>query len=317
MPVKRWIVFLLCLTVCMSALSGCGTGKEFDSSSKKLNVVTTILPYYDFVRQIGKDKVNLKMIVTAGKDSHTFEPTPADLISIQKADIFFYNGGAMEYWVQKIQKSQENNGQVSYAFMDSVNPVEEEVTEGMSLPREEERETEYDEHIWTSPVNAQIIVKKICAVLSKEDPENAHFYEKNTKDYLKKLKKLDRDFRETVKHGKRKLMVFGDKFPMRYFTEAYGLSYRAAFPGCSEESEPSSRTLSYLIDLVKKEKIPVIYHMDFGSSKIADVICEASGAENIPFYSCHTVTKRQFDQGVTYLDLMEKNVKNLEKGLRE
>ena len=317
MPVKRWIVFLLCLTVCMSALSGCGTGKEFDSSSKKLNVVTTIFPYYDFVRQIGKDKVNLKMIVTAGKDSHTFEPTPADLISIQKADIFFYNGGAMEYWVQKIQKSQENNGQVSYAFMDSVNPVEEEVTEGMSLPREEERETEYDEHIWTSPVNAQIIVKKICAVLSKEDPENAHFYEKNTKDYLKKLKKLDRDFRETVKHGKRKLMVFGDKFPMRYFTEAYGLSYRAAFPGCSEESEPSSRTLSYLIDLVKKEKIPVIYHMDFGSSKIADVICEASGAENIPFYSCHTVTKRQFDQGVTYLNLMEKNVKNLEKGLRE
>lgn len=317
MPVKRWIVFLLCLTVCMSALSGCGTGKEFDSSSKKLNVVTTIFPYYDFVRQIGKDKVNLKMIVTAGKDSHTFEPTPADLISIQKADIFFYNGGAMEYWVQKIQKSQENNGQVSYAFMDSVNPVEEEVTEGMSLPREEERETEYDEHIWTSPVNAQIIVKKICAVLSKEDPENAHFYEKNTKDYLKKLKKLDRDFRETVKHGKRKLMVFGDKFPMRYFTEAYGLSYRAAFPGCSEESEPSSRTLSYLIDLVKKEKIPVIYHMDFGSSKIADVICEASGAENIPFYSCHTVKKRQFDQGVTYLDLMEKNVKNLEKGLRE
>ena len=314
MTVKRWIVFLLCLTVCMSALSGCGTGKEFDSSSKKLNVVTTIFPYYDFVRQIGKDKVNLKMI---GKDSHTFEPTPADLISIQKADIFFYNGGAMEYWVQKIQKSQENNGQVSYAFMDSVNPVEEEVTEGMSLPREEEGETEYDEHIWTSPVNAQIIVKKICAVLSKEDPENAHFYEKNTKDYLKKLKKLDRDFRETVKHGKRKLMVFGDKFPMRYFTEAYGLSYRAAFPGCSEESEPSSRTLSYLIDLVKKEKIPVIYHMDFGSSKIADVICEASGAENIPFYSCHTVTKRQFDQGVTYLDLMEKNVKNLEKGLRE
>ena len=188
MSVKRWIVFLLCLTVCMSALSGCGTGKESDSSSKKLNVVTTIFPYYDFVRQIGKDKVNLKMIVTAGKDSHTFEPTPADLISIQKADIFFYNGGAMEYWVQKIQKSQENNGQVSYAFMDSVHPVEEEVTEGMSLPREEEGETEYDEHIWTSPVNAQIIVKKLCAVLSKEDPENAHIYEKNTTDYLKKLK---------------------------------------------------------------------------------------------------------------------------------
>ena len=101
MPVKRWIVFLLCLTVCLSALSGCGTGKYSDSSSKKLNVVTTIFPYYDFVRQIGKDKVKLKMIVTAGKDSHTFEPTPADLISIQKADIFFYNGGAMAllcYW---------------------------------------------------------------------------------------------------------------------------------------------------------------------------------------------------------------------------
>ena len=147
---KRWIVFLLCLTVCMSALSGCGTGKEFDSSSKKLNVVTTIFPYYDFVRQIGKDKVNLKMIVTAGKDSHTFEPTPADLISIQKADIFSITAEQWNIGSKKIQKSQENNGQVSYAFMDSVNPVEEEVTEGMSLPREEEGETEYDEHIWTS-----------------------------------------------------------------------------------------------------------------------------------------------------------------------
>lgn len=313
---KRWMAMLLCFTVCMTVLSGCGGKKDSDSSSKKLNIVTTIFPYYDFVRQIGKDKVNVKMIVSAGKDSHTFEPTPADLIDIQKADVFFYNGGTMEYWVQKTQKSQENSGQVSYAFMDAVNPVEEEVTEGMSLPKGEEEE-DYDEHIWTSPVNAQIIVKKICTVLSEKDPVNAGFYKKNTKDYLEKLKVLDRKFRETVKNGKRRLMVFGDKFPMRYFTDEYGLTYRAAFPGCSEESEPSSRTLSYLIGLVKKEKIPVIYHMDFGSTKISDVICEASGAETMPFYSCHTVTKRQFDQGVTYLDLMEKNVKNLEKGLRK
>lgn len=314
---KRWIALLLCFVITLTMLSGCSSSQDPKSSStNKLNVVTTIFPYYDFVRQIGKDKVNLKMIVSAGKDSHTFEPTPADLINIQKSDIFFYNGGAMEYWVQKIQKSQDNSNQISYAFMDSVNPVKEEVTEGMSLPKEEEGE-EYDEHIWTSPVNARKIVKKICAVLSEKDPDNARFYEENTKSYLKKLKALDQEFRETVKHGKRKIMVFGDKFPLRYFTDEYGLSYRAAFPGCSEESEPSSRTLSYLIELVKKEKIPVIYHMDFGSSKIADVICEASGAENLTFYSCHTVTKRQFDQGVTYLYLMKKNVKNLEKGLNK
>ena len=315
---KRWIALLLCFTVSLTVLSGCRSEKDSESRSiNKLNVVTTIFPYYDFIKQIGGDKVDVKMIVSAGKDSHTFEPTPSDLITIQKADIFFYNGGAMEYWVQKVLKSHRNSRQISYAFMDSIQPVEEEVTEGMSLPKEEEGETEYDEHIWTSPVNAQIIVKKICSVLSKKDPGNAGFYERNTKSYLKKLKKLDQEFRNTVKHGKRKLMVFGDKFPMRYFTDEYGLSYRAAFPGCSEESEPSSRTLSYLIGLVKKEKIPVVYHMDFGSSKIADVICEASGAQNITFYSCHTVTKRQFDQGITYLDLMQKNVKNLEKGLRE
>ncbi|MBS7007320.1 MAG: zinc ABC transporter substrate-binding protein [Anaerostipes sp.] len=300
----------------MAVLTGCRSEKDTKSSDlEKLNIVTTIFPYYDFVRQIGKDKVNIKMIVSAGKDSHTFEPTPADLIAIQKADIFLYNGGAMEYWVQKVMKSHKNSRQISYAFMNSVHPVEEEVTEGMSLPKEEEGETEYDEHIWTSPVNAQIIVKKICAVLTEKDPQNAGFYKENTKEYLSKLKALDQEFRETVKHGNRKVMVFGDKFPMRYFTDEYGLSYRAAFPGCSEESEPSSRTLSYLIQLVKKEKIPVVYHMDFGSSKIADVICEASGAEAVTFYSCHTVTKLQFEQGVTYLDLMKKNVKNLEKGL--
>lgn len=315
---KRWIALLLCLTVPLTVMSGCRPEKDSESSSsKKLNVVTTIFPYYDFIRQIGKDKVHVKMIVSAGKDSHTFEPTPSDLITIQKADVFLYNGGAMEYWVQKVLKSHKNSRQITYAFMNSVHPVEEEVTEGMSLPKEEEGETEYDEHIWTSPVNAQVIVKKICAVLSEKDPDNAGFYEKNTKAYLKKLKVLDQDFRDTVKHGKRNVMVFGDKFPMRYFTDEYGLSYRAAFPGCSEESEPSSRTLSYLIKMVKKEKIPVVYHMDFGSSKIADVICEASGAKVLTFYSCHTVTKRQFDNGITYLDLMKKNVKNLEKGLRE
>lgn len=136
---KRWIAILLCFTVSLMVLSGCRPEKESkSSSSKKLNVVTTIFPYYDFIRQIGKDKVHVKMIVSAGKDSHTFEPTPSDLITIQKADVFLYNGGAMEYWVQKVLKSHKNSRQITYAFMNSVHPVEEEVTEGMSLPKEEE-----------------------------------------------------------------------------------------------------------------------------------------------------------------------------------
>jgi zinc transport system substrate-binding protein len=206
--------------------------------------------------------------------------------------------------------------------MDHVKTVVEESVEGMESEQEEEGESqdgeespEYDEHIWTSPVNAQKIVAELCEVLAKADPINADFYRSNTDAYIKKLQKVDGEFHEVVNHAERKTIIFGNKFPLRYFAEEYGLTYSAAFNGCSTETEPSVDTIAFLIDKVKEEKVPVVYHIELNNGTVANTIAEATGTKVLLFHACHNVSKEDFDKGVTYLDLMEKNVEALKEGL--
>ncbi len=313
---KIWISMIV-ITMVMT-LFGCEKKETetLENSDEKLSVITTLFPYYDFVKQIAGDKVNVSMIVPAGMDTHSFEPTPADMITIQKADVFIYNGGDMESWVSQVLDASENKEQVTDVMMDHVKIVVEETVEGMELEEEgEEGEVEYDEHIWTSPVNAQKIVAEICTVLSKVDPENANVYQKNTDAYIVQLKDLDKEFKDVINNSDRKTIIFGDKFPLRYFAEEYGLTYYAAFPGCSTETEPSPDTVAFLIDKAKEEKVPVIYYLELSSQKIADTICEGAGAKKLLFHSCHNVSKDDFNSGVTYLELMKQNVRNLKEGL--
>ncbi len=176
---------------------------------------------------------------------------------------------------------------------------------------------EYDEHIWTSPVNAMILVESIRDTLSEKDPENRSYYEERAKSYLEKLKKLDDEFRKVTENKKRDMIVVGDKFPFRYLADEYGLSYRAAFSGCSTDTEPSARTIAYLIDKMRLEQIPVIYYLELSSHRVSEIIAEETGAEPLLLHSCHNVSRREFDSGVTYLDLMEQNVINLKRGLDE
>nr|WP_312577985.1 metal ABC transporter substrate-binding protein [Sedimentibacter sp.] len=320
---KKLILILLTVVLTATVLFGCTQNSDTvktETGDEKLNVVTTLFPYYDFVRAIAGDKVNVTMIVPAGMDTHSFEPTPANMITIQNADVFIYNGGEMESWVDRVLGAVENENQISDCMIDYVNAVEEETVEGMEPEDEEEGETdedevEYDEHIWTSPVNAQIMVEKICNILAKADSENAEFYQANADSYIEKLKTLDEKFKETVDNSKRKLIVFGDKFPFRYFADEYGLKYSAAFNGCSTETEPSADTVAYLIDKVKAENIPVVYYIELSNEKIADTICEATGAKKLLLHSCHNLSKKDFDSGITYVELMEQNVKNLKEGL--
>ena len=176
-------------------------------------------------------------------------------------------------------------------------------------------EIEYDEHIWTSPVNAKKLAGVLAEVLAQEDPAHAASYAENCASYQDKLTELDAEFREVVAHAKRRLVVFGDKFPLRYFFDEYGLEYRAAFSGCSTDTEPSAKTIAYLINKVREEQIPAVYYLELSSPRVAEIIGEETGAEPLLFHSCHNVTRHQFDSGVTYLELMEQNVKNLKKGL--
>ena len=354
------------------------------SGDTRLNVVTTLFPYYDFLRQIAGDSIRLTMVVPAGMDSHSFEPTPADMITIQNADLLVCNGGTMEQWLSQVLDSfGEGTGPKRVVtMMDCVDVVQEEIVEGMEdgeahdhghthvhadgtvhacdhdhasedhAHSEEEHDTEehihsedehdmedvaghdedhaqeyldeddghgveieYDEHIWTSPVNAKKLAGVLAEMLAQEDPAHAASYAENCASYQDKLTELDAEFREVVSHAKRRLVVFGDKFPLRYFFDEYGLEYRAAFSGCSTDTEPSAKTIAYLIDKVREEQIPAVYYLELSSPRVAEIIGEETGAEPLLFHSCHNVTRHQFDSGVTYLELMEQNVKNLKKGL--
>ncbi len=330
-----------CILLALALLSGCqrqqnedeGSGR-FLETDERLKVVTTIFPYYDFVRQIAGDRVKLTLVVPAGMDSHSFEPTPADMITIQEADVLICNGGEMEHWVEQVLSSLDTSSMKVLTMMDYVDVVEEEHVEGMEEgghdhEHEEaseqavfdaddghENHIEYDEHIWTSPVNAIAITELIADTLKECSPVNASYFEENEERYRAELKKLDSDFRQVVSEGRTRMIVVADRFPFRYFADEYGLSYRAAFSGCSGDTEPSAKTIAYLIDRIRENQIPAVYYLELSSHRTADIIEEETGAKPLLLHSCHNVTRRQFDEGITYLQLMEKNVEHLRQGLR-
>ncbi len=370
-------------------LGGCaqtgGSQGAFDASSEengKLKVAVTLFPYYDFVRQIAGNQVDLQMVIPAGMDSHSFEPTPADIRTIQHADILISNGGTMEHWLDETLAALDTTNMTIVTMMDYVDAVEEEIVEGMEdadhdhsgetpeehaahahedddydhsgetpeehaahahedddhdhsgeTPEEHaahsyeedtrsyvdhdghEEEIEYDEHIWTSPVNAMKLVDVIGDTLAEADPAHADTYHQGAENYKKELEEIDSGFREVSANRKRNMIVMGDKFPFRYLADEYQLDYRAAFSGCSSDTEPSAKTIAYLIDKVKEEQIPAVYYLELSSHRVAEIIGEETGAEPLLLHSCHNVTRAQFDAGVTYVQLMRQNIENLRKGI--
>jgi zinc transport system substrate-binding protein len=492
---KRIVLFILVLLSLTMGLSARGQ-RDTKKGEGKLQVVTTNFPSYDFVREIAGDKVSLTMLLPPGAESHSFEPTPRDIITIQNCDVFIYGGGESDTWVEGILESMDTSRMSIISLMDCVEVVEEEIVEGMqeedehdhgdedfedtdvrdrslaewagawqsayplllngtldpvlehkaeedenqsvedfrryydaayktdaekvvidresityytngaanrvryaykgfkilvnkagakrvrylfeaegslgSAPRyvqfsdhlikpgeaiehfhlyqgnmsnealfeewdhwptyypaaftgekivqelighEHEEAGEYDEHVWTSPGNAKLIVQKIGEVLGQRDGANRTVYERNTQSYLAKLTELDQAFKQVMDGAKRKTVIFGDRFPFRYFADAYGLRYFAAFPGCSTETEASAATIAFLIDKIRAERLPVVFHIELSNEKIADILCEETGAKKLLLHAVHNVSKRDFDNGASYYSLMTQNIRNLREAL--
>ena len=333
---KKCLVFLLVFVLCMG-LAGCRSSKETKREAYKLNIVTTLFPYYDMVRAIVGDTedIHISMIVAPGQDSHSFEPAPSDVMEIDGADVFIYNGGSLETWVDTLLDSMNNERQIQMKMMDYVEILEEEQVEGMDtrfdghgseklrmkneessdLGHGDDHEHEEDEHIWTSPVNVQILTQKICDTLSEASPENADTFQKNAKNYISRLQELDKEIHQITDNAEKKEIIFADEFPILYFAKEYGLKYYAAFPGCGDDMEPSAKTIAFLIDKIKEDHIKAVFYLELNSSIVADAISGDTGAEALEFNSCHNITQKQFDDGVTYIDLMKENVNNLKKAL--
>jgi zinc transport system substrate-binding protein len=292
-----------------------------EGADKKISIVTTIFPAYDFTRAIVGDKAELTMLLPPAAESHSFEPTPQDIIKIQNCDVFIYVGGESDEWVRGVLDSLDTSTMKIVTLMDCVEVVEEEVVEGMEEEPEEpassdeEKAAEYDEHVWTSPKNAKLIVQKISDALCEVDSANASIYRQNTAAYEIQLDDLDAKFQAVVDDAKRKTIVFGDRFPFRYFADAYGLSYYAAFPGCSTETEPSAATVKFLIDKINAEKIPVIFHIELSNEKMANIISEETGAKVLQLHAAHNISKEDFEAGLSYLEIMNQNVEALREAL--
>ena len=326
-------LFLLPLIAAL-LLGGCNAGNAQgrpENDGKRLKVVTTLFPYYDFVRQVAGDKVDLKLVLPAGMDSHSFEPTPADMRMIQDADVLIRNGGAMEHWLDEALCALDTRGMTVVTMLDFVDTLREEQVEGMEEEHGHDHaghksyvdydghevEIEYDEHIWTSPVGAMKLVEAIRDTLTQADPENARAYRAGAESFLKELADIDAGFREVCAERRRNMIIVADKFPFRYLAEEYGLDYRAAFSGCSTDTEPSAKTIAYLIDKVKEKNIPAVYYLELSSHRVAQIIGEETGVKPLLLHSCHNVTRAQFDSGITYAALMRQNIENLRKGIAE
>lgn len=302
---KRLIAALLCLCL---MLCGCTAQPEKPHDETKLQIVCTSFPAYDFAREIAGDRAELTLLIKPGSEVHSYEPTPKDMIRIQESDLFICNGGESEQWAKTLVTPELN----TIYMMDCVDTVEESAD---GIYNAEDGEPELDEHVWTSPLNAIKISEEICNALCKLDTDNAEAYKTNFTAYKAQLMALDREFRQVIKNSGKHTLVFADRFPMRYFALEYGLDCYAAFPGCSSETEPSAKTVAYLIDRVREDKIPAVLYMEFSNQKMADVICEDTGCKKLPFYSAHSVSAEQFEQGVSYLDLMRINLNSLKEAL--
>ena len=284
--------------------------------NKKLTIVATTFSTYDFSRQIVGDNANVVFLMEPGADGHSFEPTASDLIKIKNADIFIYIGGEMEKWVDKILESDtiDVNKTTLIKVTDCVEVIEETDVDGAE-PEEEEEEGAFDEHIWSSPTNAIKMVEYLAEKISLKDEENRDSYKKNADEYIVKIKEVQASIKEVVDNKKRDRLVFGDKMPMQYFLNEYGLKASAAFNGCSTESEPSAKTIAYLINKVKEEKIPVVLYIELSTGKTAKSIAAETGTKAMQIQALHNISKDDFKNGETYVSLMERNVEVLREAL--
>lgn len=363
---RKSVVFIVTISMILG-MAGCGKTTEKEDNYR-LKIVASLFPYYDMARAVIGDVkgIDLKMIVTPGQDSHSFEPTPSDVIQMENADVLIYNGGSLETWIDTLLDSLNNKNKIQMKMMDYVDVLNEEIVEGMDTRFEEhdheehshkednhnkenhkedshseenhkednhsedssndsefhnedseEEHEETDEHIWTSPVNEIIMTEKICETLSKALPEEKENFQKNAESYISQLKELDNEFRTIVENAKINEIIFADKFPLQYFAKEYGLKYYAAFPGCGSDMEPSAKTIAFLVDKIKEDNIKAVFYLELSSHIVADAIETDTGAKPLQFNSCHNITQKQFDSGVTYVDLMKENVNNLKIALGE
>ena len=325
--------FLFCILIfgILFSFASCSKSTSTAAENDKINIVVTTFPCYDFVRAATKDldNINIKMLIKPGAEIHSYDPTPQDLIAIQKSDLFVYNGGESDEWVFEMLESMGENTPKSLRLIESVALLEEEHFEEEHFHEHEEdghhheghsaEELEADEHVWTSPENARKMLDFV--VLALEELEKLSSDDKakiveNGENYKKQIDDVENLVKSVLESKSEKFIVMGDRFPLQYFAKYYGIEYLAAFSGCSTAVEASTQTISKLINTVKEKSLPAVFYIELSNHKIADTVAEATKVATYQLNSVQNISKADFDNGETWVSLMEKNALALDKGMR-
>lgn len=316
----RKISFVLILALLLSCILLSSCGQKPTSDDSKFTVVCSIFPQYDFCRIItgGEDEVIL--LQENGVDMHSYEPTSRDILTIAKADMLIYTGGASDAWVQGVLRSADNENIITsslfdYAQLLCVSDLEAEHHHDHDHGHGEVCE-EYDEHVWTSPKNVIKIVEGLCEDLCRANPDGSDRYRKNTAEYIEKLQALDLAYEEFFSSVEPTLIV-ADRFPFLYLAHDYDVSYHAAFSGCSSETGASFEVVLSLIDRVRENKSAVIFDTDNSGSDVAKRVAQECKAKISTLYSCQSVTAAQLESGASYIYFMEKNLETLMEAYKD
>ena len=347
---KKYIMVLIAAVIMAGCLTACSTAKAADVSDKgNIQIVTTIFPEYDWVMNVLGDNpagAQVTMLLDNGVDLHSYQPTAEDMLKISSCDMFIYVGGESDEWVEDALKTAVNKDMAVVNLLevlgDSVK--EEEMVEGMQESEHEhehedgdehehedadehehdheheheEGEIEYDEHVWLSLRNAAVLTDHISSELQKMDATNAAVYKANADAYVEKLNALDKEYSDAVSAASVKTLLFGDRFPFRYLTDDYGLTYYAAFVGCSAETEASFETITFLAGKADELKLPAVMTIEGNDHKIAETIVENTGDKNLKILtmdSMQSVTAKDVEEGASYLAVMENNLSVLKEAL--
>ena len=347
---KKYLSVILALLMVLTCLSACGNhntaavtndssvvSSEGTSSEKQLQIVTTIFPEYDWVKEILGDRADnaeLTMLLDNGVDLHSYQPTAEDIMKISSCDLFIYVGGESDEWVEGALEEAVNQDMKVINLLDVLGDSvkEEEVVEGMEAEehehedgeaQEEEHEheegPEYDEHVWLSLKNAETLVGAISDALQEIDPDNKDIYAANSDAYIEKLSALDGEYQKAVDNAANKTILFGDRFPFRYLVDDYGLSYYAAFVGCSAETEASFETITFLAGKVDELGLHSVLTIEKSDQKIAQAIIQNTQEKNqqiLTMDSMQSTTSEDVSGGATYLSIMENNLEVLKEALK-
>lgn len=301
---------LLCILIGICLIfSGCGKGLKPD----KLLITATNFAEYDFARAVAGDRCEIKMLIPPGRDMHSFEPTAADILSIENSSLFIYIGGESDSFVDKILDSVKGENLSALKMSDFVCLTSEEHHEEHHHHSGSEN---YDEHIWLSPENAQKMITAIRDELSRIDPENAAYYAENADKYSKEIAAVAAETKKVISSSRVKTIVVADRNPYKYFTDYYGLHAVAAFAACSEDTDADLKTVLRLIEAVNENSLSAIFVTEMSNYSLANTVEENTRAKILTLHSYHNVSEEDFSNGKTYVDLMKENKKSLERGLR-